>query len=123
MADILLIEDMAGVRHAISAMLKRAGHKVTLAESGKEGLDQVRGRRFDLIVTDLMMPGCDGSEVIQQLKEMPDHPPVIAISGGGASQAAETALKAARDAADAFFAKPFEKQEFLSAVDQLTRPA
>ncbi len=121
MAEILLIEDMAGVRHAISSMLKRAGHAVTVAESGEAGIVHLRARRFDLVVTDLLMPGLDGGEVIHQLQAMPDHPPVIAISGGGAGQDANAALQTARGAADAFFAKPFEKAEFLSAVDRLVR--
>ena len=123
MAEILLIEDMAGVRHAIKSMLKRAGHNVTVAETGEAGINQIRARRFDLVVTDLLMPGLDGSGVIHQLKAMPNHPPVIAISGGGAGPVAEAALKSARDCADAFFTKPFETVDFLTAVDRLLRPA
>lgn len=123
MAEILLIEDMAGVRHAIRSMLKRAGHNVTVAETGEAGVQHIQARRFDLVVTDLLMPGLDGSDVIHQLKEMPDHPPVIAISGGGAGPAADKALKMARDCADAFFTKPFETVDFLATVDRLLRPA
>lgn len=121
MAEILLIEDTAGVRHAVTYMLKRAGHSVTVAETGEAGISQLRARRFDLVVTDVLMSGLDGSDVIHRVKAMPDHPPVIAISGGGAGEAADAALQVARGAADAFFAKPFERTDFLSAVDRLVR--
>ena len=123
MAEILLIEDMAGVRHAIKSMLKRAGHNVTVAETGEAGINHIKAQRFDLVVTDLLMPGVDGGGVILELRAMPDHPPVIAISGGGAGAAADTALKTARDCADALFTKPFETVDFLTAVDRLLRPA
>lgn len=123
MADILLIEDMLVVQHAIASMLKRAGHKVTVAGTGSAGLDQLRQARFDVIITDMLMPGLDGTEVILQVKAMPGAPRVIAISGGGAGVSAEAALKMAREKADAFLTKPFEKEELLSAVDRLMAKA
>ena len=119
MSNILVIEDMAGVRHAIGSMLKRAGHTVTTAESGEQGMTELKQKRFDLVVPDLMMPGMDGTEVLFQLKAMPNRPPVIAISGGGAGVSAENALKAAKLEADAFLQKPFERAELLAAVNQL----
>jgi CheY-like chemotaxis protein len=117
MADILVVEDMAGVRHAISSMLKRAGHNVTFAQNGAEGLMELKQRRFDLVITDMLMPDSDGMEVLTQLAAMPNHPPVIAISGGGAGVSAEVALKGAKLHADAFLQKPFERTELLAAVN------
>jgi DNA-binding response OmpR family regulator len=124
MAEILVIEDMAGVQHTLNTMLKRAGHSVTLAGDGAAGLEQLRQRRFDLVITDMMMPDVDGMEVLVHLSEMPNRPPVIAMSGGGAGVSAEAVLKVAKLKADAFLQKPFEKAELLAAVDQLlTRSA
>ncbi len=119
MAEILLIEDMAGVRRTVAAMLKRAGHAVTAAESGQQGASFLKQRRFDLVVTDMVMPDVDGTEILFQLSEMPRHPPVIAISGGGAGVSAETALRTARFKADAFLQKPFGNDELLQIVDKL----
>ncbi len=119
MADILLIEDMAGVRRAVGAMLKRAGHAVTAAESGQQGASLLKQRRFDLVVTDMVMPDVDGTEILFQMSEMPRCPPVIAISGGGAGVSAETALRTARVKADAFLQKPFDSDELLQVVDKL----
>ncbi len=119
MAEILVVEDMAGVRQAISSMLKRAGHNVTLTQNGEQGVAELKSRRFDLVITDMLMPGSDGMEVLTRINEMPNHPPVIAISGGGAGISAETALAAAKLRATAFLQKPFERAELLAVVNQV----
>jgi DNA-binding response OmpR family regulator len=119
MAEVLVIEDMAGVQHTINTMLRRAGHTVTMTADGAAGLEQLRQRRFDLVITDMLMPDVDGMEVLVRLAEMPSRPPVIAMSGGGAGVSAEAALKAAKLKADAFLQKPFDRAELLAAVDKL----
>lgn len=119
MTEILLIDDMTGVRRAISGMLKRAGFGVTTAEDGLKGLEMLKSRRFDLVITDILMPALDGSELLFQLADMASRPKVIAISGGGAGVSADGALKTARFKADAFLEKPFEAEELLSTVQQL----
>jgi CheY-like chemotaxis protein len=121
MSNILVIEDMMGVRHAISSMLKRAGHTVEAVESGQKGLDELQHKRFDLVVTDILMPDMDGTEVLFKLRAMPDRPPVIAISGGGAGVSADAALQSAKLQADAFLQKPFEKTDLLAVVDRLLK--
>jgi len=119
MAEILLIEDMAGVQRAVVAMLKRGEHTATVATNGDQGISLLKERRFDLVVTDMLMPLVDGAEVLFYLAQMPNRPPVIAISGGGAGVSAETALRTARFSADAFLAKPFDCAELLSTVGRL----
>ena len=119
MAQILIIEDMAGVRHAISSMLKRAGHTVVLAEDGESGLAELKKQRFDAVITDMLMPVADGMQVLSHLESMSNHPPIIAMSGGGAGISAETALKAAKAKANAFLQKPFERSELLAVLDRL----
>jgi DNA-binding NtrC family response regulator len=119
MAEILIIEDMPGVRHAISSMLKRAGHAVVAAENGEQGLAELKTRRFDAVITDMLMPGADGMQVLAHLEAIPNHPPVLAISGGGAGVSAEMALKAAKMKANAFLQKPFERAELLTVMDRL----
>jgi FixJ family two-component response regulator len=65
------------------------------------------------------MPAADGSEVLSQLNAMPNRPPVIAISGGGAGVSADMVLRAARTTADAYLEKPFEKAELLAVIERL----
>jgi DNA-binding NtrC family response regulator len=117
--DILLIDDMAGVRRAVVAMLTRAGHQVTAAESGSQGMDLLRSRHFDLVITDMLMPGMDGADILIEVGSMPNRPRLIAISGGGAGMSAASALQLARLKADAFLEKPFDSEALLAAVDKL----
>ena len=119
MTEILLIDDMAGVRRAVVSMLTRAGHTVTAAETGGQGIELLRSRRFDLVITDMLMPDVDGADVLAQVSGLANRPRVIAISGGGAGLSAESALRLAKIKADAFLEKPFEVEALLAAVDKL----
>lgn len=119
MANILLIDDMAGIRRTVGSMLKSLGHTVTTSDNGAEGLDLLKQGRFDLVITDMLMPVVDGSEVLSKLSAMPNRPRVIAMSGGGAGVSADMVLRVARTAADAYLQKPFEKTELSAALDRL----
>jgi len=119
MADILLIEDMSGVQRAITSMLKGFGHSVIAVGDGAQGLDMLKRQRFDLVITDMMMPELDGSEVLAQLRASANRTPVIAISGGGAGISADMALRAAKTTADAYLEKPFERADLQAVVDRL----
>jgi CheY-like chemotaxis protein len=83
MAAILLIDDMKGVRRTVASLLKRAGHTITEADDGGAGIELLRSGRFDLVITDMLMPKHDGMEVPLFLEQMHNRPRVIAISGGG----------------------------------------
>ena len=121
MTEILLIDDMAGVRRAVVSMLTRAGHQVTAAESGSQGMDLLRSRHFDLVITDMLMPHHDGMEVLLFLEQQPNRPKVLAISGGGSQVSADEAFMLARSKADATLAKPFDNADLLAAVDKLLK--
>lgn len=123
MAKILLIDDMKGVRRTVSAVLKRAGHTVTEADDGGAGLQLLRSERFDLVITDMLMPKQDGMEVLLFLEQQPNRPRVLAISGGGSQVSADEAFLLARSKADATLAKPFDNSELLAAVDKLLKVA
>ncbi len=71
------------MRRAIGAMLKRAGHTVTVAETGGQAVSLLKQRRIDVVVTDMLMPDIDGFDILFQVKEMSKRRPAIAISGGG----------------------------------------
>jgi two-component system chemotaxis response regulator CheY len=119
MASILLIDDMPAVRRAIAAVLKGAGHRVTEAGDGTEGLARAAETRFDLVVTDILMPETDGTTVVMQLAARPDRPRLLAISGGSGALSETDALRLASLKADATLAKPFENAELLAVVDRL----
>ena len=79
--QILVVDDDALVREAAKIMLSVKGHHVTLAESGRAGIEAARKERFDVAIVDLFMPGMDGLQVIETIRnERPDLP-LIAASG------------------------------------------
>jgi CheY-like chemotaxis protein len=119
MARILLIEDMSGVRRAVRAVLTNAGHDVVEATDGEEGLDRMNSAEFDLVITDILMPKTDGTEVIMEMDRMARRPPVVAMSGGGSQVPADMALLVSRTRADATLVKPFENKDLLATVDRL----
>jgi DNA-binding response OmpR family regulator len=119
MAKILLVEDINGVRSPLRTVLSLAGHSVVEAEDGRIGLERASEQQFDLVVTDIVMPNLDGSEVILSLKRNGAGTPVLAISGGGAWADTVGALALARESADAVLAKPFSRSALLTAVDLL----
>jgi CheY-like chemotaxis protein len=122
MADILLIDDMKGVRRTVSTVLKRAGHNVTEADEGGAGLELLKGgARFDLVITDMLMPKHDGVEVLLFLEQMRNRPKVLVISGGGSQISADEAFMLARNKADATLAKPFDNADLLAEVDRLLK--
>jgi len=83
MASILLIDDNEEFRKLMQIGLSRLGHEVVLASDGDEGLRIFSEQAFDLVITDIIMPGKEGLETIIELKRLRVQIPIIAISGGG----------------------------------------
>ena len=83
MARILVIDDEQHIRFLLEAFLAQDGHKVDLAENGKEGLKLIERNHYDLLITDVVMPEKDGLELIRELKGHVPRIRIIVISGGG----------------------------------------
>src|SRR5216110_1406704 len=81
---ILIVEDHAATRLAMSRLLRQAGADVVTARDGEEGLGYLLTQRFDVLMTDLRMPVMDGFELVHHCLKLPEsHRPrrIIAISG------------------------------------------
>lgn len=115
----MVVEDDADLRAVVARALERAGHTVTSREDGARALEDLEGgSRYDLILTDLEMPGRTGLEVIRATKDRDSAVPVIATSGKG--RPVQVALDIARRCgADAVIAKPFKLSVLVSLVDRI----
>lgn len=120
MAQILLVEDVAVVRLVLKRMLERAGHQVTEAAEGGEAMTKLAAHSFDLLVTDIWMPGMDGISLITQARRHNPSMKVIAVSGGAPRSPQEFTIREAHSAgADEALLKPIDKQELSAAVNRL----
>lgn len=110
---ILVVDDDVMVRKQLERLYVQGGFKVLTARSAEEALEYSGGGEIDLIVTDIRLPGMDGIQLIERMKEIHPDVPVIAITGYGDIEIAVTVLKqGARD----FIVKPFTAQ----AIQQST---
>ncbi len=101
---ILLVDDDASVRDAMSTFLSRAGFSVTEAPSGEDALRRAAAGGFDLAVSDLKMPGISGLELLQALRGRGDAIPFVLLTAYGT---VETAVSAMKFGACDFLLKPF----------------
>jgi len=96
MAHILLVEDDDSYREMLCTSLVERGHTVVETHDGQEALKCFQGGKFDLVITDILMPKKDGVETIIELRKLNAETRIIAISGGGQLVPAQNCLKIAR---------------------------
>jgi DNA-binding NtrC family response regulator len=112
---ILLIEDHAPSREIMKKALEKVGHAVTDFPSGRDAVEYLRqGNEADVIITDLMMPGMDGMEVLREIKGIDPTLGVLLVTGHGTVESAVEAMKAG---ADDFVQKPVNTAELRKRVE------
>src|SRR5262252_6482240 len=110
---ILLIEDERQLRDNLQILLQSTGYQVTTAANGVEGIQQLREQAFDLVITDLVMPGMDGFKVMDYLRVHSPETVVVALTG---YVSAESAITALRKGAYDYLAKPLDVDLVHSVV-------
>ncbi len=113
MPRILVIDDDPGVRDSMERMLRLAGYTVQSAASGEEGFDIARGGLFDVILSDMRMPGISGIDVLRKLRDVRVDAAFIVMTGFGT---VDTAVEAMKLGAVDFVQKPFFRDELLMRV-------
>ena len=117
MSRILLIDDDPGVRDSMERTLRAAGYGVQSAASGEEGFELARGGAFDVILSDMRMPGISGLDILRQLRDMRVDSAFIIMTGFGT---VDTAVEAMKLGAVDFVQKPFFRDELLLRVRSAT---
>lgn len=115
---ILVVEDDADLRRALSRILRHEGHDVVEVSSGFQAMEVARASKPSLVVVDAMMPGMDGEMVIRalQMEMRGEAPPALLLTTSEQQQDRATRIGAAQG-----LFKPFRVEDLLRAVDQHRR--
>lgn len=110
---ILIVDDDQAMRLALSESLESCGYDTVMAENGSVALNLFDKSKFNLVVTDMKMPGMTGIEVLQGVKKLSPHMPVILITAYGT---VNTAVEAMKEGAAEFIMKPFSLDDLEAVI-------
>ena len=111
----LIIDDEPGIRQQLGFVLEDEGYEVYTASTGLEGLSKVESQKFDIVITDLMLPDLDGMEIVSKTKEVHPETIVVMITGHGSIEKAVEAIKAG---ADDYIPKPLDGNEVVMKLEK-----
>src|ERR671927_401426 len=113
-SHLLIIDDDANTLASLSRAFRLAGHEATVCDNPMRALEMVKAEKFDLIFSDVVMPGMDGLTLLEQIKNAGVKTPVVMMSG---QAHIEMAVKATRLGALDFLEKPISTDKLLLTVD------
>ncbi|MGD8522960.1 MAG: response regulator [Desulfobacterales bacterium] len=112
MCSILVIDDEKGILTVIREILTKCGHRVEIAQNGYEGIQKFDDDNFDMVITDMRMPGLDGEGVVKHIRKSQNKSiPVIGISG--------TPWLLQNNGFDLVLPKPFQLKDLIDSVSRL----
>ena len=117
-AHLLIIDDDANTLASLARAFRLAGHEATVCDSAARALDLAKAERFDLILSDVVMPGRDGIALLEDLKNIGVASPVVMMSG---QATIEMAVRATRLGAIDFLEKPISTEKLLVTVENAVR--
>ena len=115
-ARILVVDDEESIRDLLRLVLTGEGYSVVTANDGEEAIEHLEAQRFDLVITDLVMPKVNGIEVLRAAKRIDSNFPVIVITG---YPSVETVTELVRLGAGDYLTKPFNVDVVLVTVAKL----
>ncbi len=119
-ARVLLVEDEPGLQLAVSDRLVSEGYQVETTGDGNTAVTRATGEPFDIIVLDVMLPGCDGFDVARTLRQQGIQTPILMLTARGEVVDRVVGLTLG---ADDYLTKPFEMIELLARLEALLRRA
>jgi DNA-binding response OmpR family regulator len=118
MARLLLVEDEAKVRRSLQKGLEEEGYEIVAVDNGDDGLRAATTGPFDCLILDLMLPGRDGLEILQQVREAGNTTPTIILTARGTI---DDRVRGLDCGADDYLPKPFAFAELLARIRALLR--
>ena len=119
MARILVVDDNTMMRTVMRAALERAGHEVTQAQDGERALQAVAAAAFDLIVTDIQMPGMGGLDLVNRVRASSPAAKILVISGFLEGSELKDMTSAATQGVQGSLEKPFTADRLVTKVTEI----
>lgn len=118
MGKVLVVDDSASIRNLVGIALRGAGYEVVEACDGKDALSKLNGQKIHLVLTDINMPGMDGIELTQAIKNLPAYKftPICMLTTESGQDKMEQGKAAG---AKAWIVKPFQAPKLLAVVEKL----
>ncbi len=113
---ILIVDDEQNIRKTLKQCLANEGYGIDIAVNGKEGLEKIKDDNYDLVLLDIKMPGLNGMEVLNRLRERKDNTNVVMMTAYGT---VERAVEAMKLGAIDFLSKPFTPEEIRKLVKKI----
>jgi putative nucleotidyltransferase with HDIG domain len=110
---VLIVDDEEAIRDVVAAMLGAQGYECSACSNGREAVETVQKKTFDLVLSDLVMPEMDGMAMLERLREFDPDLPVVMVT---AMHDVSTALEAIRKGAYDYLLKPFDKNQLFFSV-------
>jgi len=117
-AHLLIVDDEANTLASLSRAFRLAGHEATVCDNATRGLELAKSQTFDLILSDVVMPGKDGLSLLEDLKQQGVTTPIVMMSG---QAHIEMAVRATRLGALDFLEKPISTDKLLLTVDNVLK--
>lgn len=117
-AKILIVDDEPNIVLAIEFLLQREGHKTAKAYDGLQALEVAQGFQPDILILDVMMPGLNGFEVGQKIRQLPalEQTKIIFLTAKGTQKDRETGYASG---AEMYMIKPFDNEDLVAAVNEM----
>jgi DNA-binding NtrC family response regulator len=112
---MLIVDDEITIRKGMSRVMENRGYQVVGSESGYSAIEMLQKEPFDIVITDLKMPGMDGIEVLKAIKTLQPDVPVIVITGYAT---VDTAVEAMKHGAYDYISKPFTPDQMITLVEK-----
>ena len=123
MPSVLIVDDDDQVRTVLRKALAGMGYDALESADGQDAVRRCREHCPDVLVVDLIMPGKEGLETIQEIRQFRPDAKIVAISGGGMANPATYLHVAERLGADRILSKPFDPSELLEVLEDLLKTA
>jgi CheY-like chemotaxis protein len=116
--NVLVVDDDEVLRNELTEWLKREGYETEMATSGEEAIELVKRHDFDLVLSDLKIPGKNGIEVLKTVRDLRPNAHMVMIT---AYATIDTAVEAMKLGADDYIRKPFEMSQLRTVLDNVTK--